>query len=115
MKQRVEFAFDSATLLPLSFAILDEVIDILHKHPALQIRVEGHTCSIGTDEYNLELSQARARTVVDYLIQKGIDRGRLTPVGFGLSRPLTDNTSEEGRVKNRRVQFEIVPIGQASR
>ena len=78
-------------------------------HPEIKkIRVEGHTDSDGPDISNLKLSQARTQAVVDYLVSKGVERSRLDPVGFGESRPISDNTTPEGKAKNRRVEFIIV-------
>ena len=72
------------------------------------IRVEGHTDSDGGETYNLDLSQSRAEAVVDHLVTRGIDRARLDPAGFGKRRPVADNDSEEGKSRNRRVEFLIV-------
>lgn len=105
--QSIQFEFDKATILPASFGILDEVVDILLNHPELKIRIEGHTDQIGSAEYNQKLSEQRAQAVRLYLVDKGVSARRLTSVGFGFSKPIAGN-DEEGRAKNRRVQFEIV-------
>jgi outer membrane protein OmpA-like peptidoglycan-associated protein len=74
------------------------------------IQINGHTDSRGTDAYNQELSERRARAVVDYLVQNGIDPGRATSRGFGSTRPVADNQTEAGRQLNRRVEFVVVKM-----
>jgi len=107
MKQ-VEFMYDSATILPGSFPILDEVVRLLQANPEIKlVRIEGHTDRRGTDEYNDRLSNIRANSVKQYLIKKGIDPNRLTSIGFGARKPIASNETEEGRQKNRRVEFHI--------
>ena len=82
-------------------------------HPELtKIRVEGHTDSQGSDVVNLKLSQARADSVVAALAQRGVDRARLDPVGFGEMRPIASNEDDGGRAENRRVEFIIVDRSQ---
>ena len=83
--------------------------DLIADHPELLlIRVEGHTDNDGKELYNLHLSQSRAQAVVDYLVEAGIGRHRLDPAGFGEARPIAENETEEGKAKNRRVEFLIV-------
>jgi outer membrane protein OmpA-like peptidoglycan-associated protein len=82
---------------------------VLKANPQIaKVRVEGHTDSVGSDETNLTLSQGRAESVMKYLTDKGVDASRLEAKGFGESKPLADNKTEEGRAKNRRVEFVIV-------
>ncbi|MBI3182652.1 MAG: OmpA family protein [Myxococcales bacterium] len=109
IKQRIQFAFDAAEILTASHHILDEVVDILLRNASLKIRIEGHTDEVGTAEYNQGLSERRAAAVRAYLLDKGVAADRLSSAGFGLSRPIASNKTEEGRAKNRRVQFEIAP------
>jgi OmpA-OmpF porin, OOP family len=107
MKQ-VEFKFDSATILANSFVILDEVVRLLVANPEIKlVSIEGHTDNVGTVEYNDKLSKDRAKSVMNYLINKGIVAERLTSNGFGASKPLTTNDTPEGRQRNRRVEFHI--------
>jgi OOP family OmpA-OmpF porin len=107
MKQ-VEFKFDSAAILPVSFPILDEVVRLLQVNTEIKlVSIEGHTDNQGTDEYNQRLSTQRAGAVVEYIVKKGIDRGRLTSSGYGSKKPLMTNETEQGRQKNRRVEFHI--------
>jgi outer membrane protein OmpA-like peptidoglycan-associated protein len=104
----VQFETNQAVLLPQSEELLNEVADALKEHPEIEeVRVEGHTDSQGGDRKNMKLSEARAKAVRDYLIGKGVDGGRLVAKGFGESKPVADNDTEEGRYKNRRVEFEI--------
>jgi OOP family OmpA-OmpF porin len=101
--RQVEFAFDSAELTDEGRATLDETAETLQKLNWVGGAVEGHTDSVGSDEYNLTLSQKRAQTVADYLTGKGISDSRFEVAGLGESQPVADNDSEEGRAKNRRV------------
>ena len=87
---------------------MDDVARLMEKFPEANLEVQGHTDDKGTDEYNQQLSQKRAETVVGYLISKGIDRSRLRAVGYGRSMPVADNKKRHGREKNRRV--EMVPF-----
>lgn len=103
----VNFAFDSAKLSPESEAVLDEAVQELNDAPNVSVRVEGHTDSIGSEAYNLELSQRRAEAVVDYLVARGIEAGRIEPIGMGESHPIESNDTEEGRYHNRRVDFVV--------
>lgn len=101
----VNFDFDSAKLRPESFAILDKAAATLKEWGDAKVEVAGHTDSVGTDAYNLNLSQSRADTVRAYLIGKGIPADRLTAKGYGESMPEADNGTAEGRFKNRRVEL----------
>ncbi len=88
--------------------ILDEAVRILRENPGLKLSIEGHTGSLGTDEYNQRLSEQRARSVLRYLVRKGIDSNRLKAIGFGESRPIADNQTKEQRRLNRRVELKFV-------
>jgi outer membrane protein OmpA-like peptidoglycan-associated protein len=105
----VNFAFDSAKISPESGDILDKAVQALRDAPNVSVRIEGYTDSIGTEKYNLKLSQKRAQAVVDYLVDHGIDPTRLDPVGYGESDPVASNATPEGRYKNRRVELEVIP------
>ncbi len=107
--QEVQFAFDRADLLPPAFPILNEIVRLLKVNPDIElIRIEGHTDDVGSLKYNDDLSQSRAEAVVRYLTERGIAAERLTAQGFGKRRPLVENTTPEGRQKNRRVELHIV-------
>jgi outer membrane protein OmpA-like peptidoglycan-associated protein len=106
--RRIEFEFDRSRLLPQSFPILDEVVRLLEANPTIQkMKIEGHTDNQGTEEYNQKLSEERASSVLRYLVEKGIAHGRLSSAGYGLSRPRASNATEDGRQRNRRVEFHI--------
>ncbi|MEJ5363127.1 MAG: OmpA family protein [Spirochaetota bacterium] len=104
----IEFAFDSAKLTGKAFPILNRVAEILNKYGKYNVLIEGHTDDIGEEQYNLKLSEARAQSVMDYLIKKGIDKKRLSSRGMGETSPFLPNTSVENRRRNRRVEFLLV-------
>ncbi len=108
IKQKVYFDTNKATIKKVSFALLNEVASALRTNPELDVLVEGHTDSVGKDATNLKLSNARANSVRQYLIGQGIDPQRLTAIGYGETRPISDNETPEGREANRRVEFTIV-------
>ncbi len=101
----IEFDFAKASLKPKKAFILDRVAQILQKYGGYKVEIQGHTDNIGSEEKNLKLSRERAQTVYDYLVKKGISGTRLTTAGFGFQFPVANNSSEEGRRKNRRVEF----------
>ncbi|MEZ4362357.1 MAG: OmpA family protein [Kofleriaceae bacterium] len=107
LKQTVFFDTRKATIKRVSFRLLDDVAQALADHPTLQVRVEGHTDSQGSDKFNLNLSQRRAESVRAYLINKGIDQARMVAEGYGERVPLADNRTSKGRAQNRRVEFVI--------
>lgn len=105
----VRFDFDKATLRPESYPVLDKAAAILKNNPDIIVEIQGHTCSMGSDEYNIRLSDARANTVVNYLITKHmIDSSRLIARGYGEHKPAYTNATREGRAKNRRMDFAII-------
>jgi outer membrane protein OmpA-like peptidoglycan-associated protein len=105
--QGVNFEFDSAKITQNSEAILDKAVNVLKDNPKVKVRIEGHTDSTGSEEYNLALSQWRANAVRDYLVSKGIASGRLSTAGKGEGSPITSNQTREGRSQNRRVEFVV--------
>jgi outer membrane protein OmpA-like peptidoglycan-associated protein len=108
----VLFDTGRATIQPQSFPLLNEVFDILKRHPELGVvRVEGHTDNRGGREYNQDLSERRAHAVLQYLVTKGIPQERLRSKGYGFEKPIDTNDTALGRAKNRRVAF--VPLGKA--
>lgn len=107
--QNIEFDFDKSSLQGSEAAKrLDKVADFMKRHPDVKVLVAGHTDSMGSDEYNQALSERRAKTAVDYLVEQGISRNRMTSKGYGEKRPIDTNETEEGRQHNRRVEFTIV-------
>lgn len=103
----IQFATGSAQILPESLPVLDEVAEILIAAPGLELDIEGHTDSTGDPASNLALSLDRAESVRDYLIGAGVAEGRLVAAGRGDSEPTADNSTEEGRQQNRRIEFAI--------
>ncbi len=104
------FDFNKASLKPESFYSLDKLVDLLKLNSKWIVEIQGHTDSIGTAEFNNSLSLERAQTVVAYLKQKEISETRLRSEGFGALQPVSDNSTDEGRRKNRRVAFRIVGL-----
>jgi OmpA-OmpF porin, OOP family len=112
--KQVQFATGKATILPASYPILDEVVRLLQVNPEIKhLDIEGHTDNKGSDDLNEKLSDARSKSVMQYIISKGIDAGRLSAQGFGPRRPIADNNTAEGRQKNRRVEFHIKGASRA--
>jgi outer membrane protein OmpA-like peptidoglycan-associated protein len=103
----VHFDFDRYSLRPEAVRILDEAIRAMRDDAALKIEIEGHTCSIGTAEYNLALGERRATAVRDYLTSRGVTADRLRTVTYGEERPKHDNAREETRRLNRRAQLVV--------
>ncbi|GAB4145901.1 MAG: hypothetical protein Fur0041_20400 [Bacteroidia bacterium] len=106
--KNIFFDFDKSTLKPESYLELDRLVKLLNDVPSLKIEISGHTDSKGADDYNLKLSDARAKAVVDYLISKGIKADRLQSIGYGETKPIDTNDTEEGRANNRRTEFKII-------
>jgi OOP family OmpA-OmpF porin len=107
--QQVHFAVGSATILPDSFPILQDVVNLLKVNPNLKrIAVEGHTDNTGSADLNRKLSQSRAESVMTWLVDHGIDKNRLEAHGYGPDRPIDPANTPEARKKNRRVEFKIL-------
>jgi outer membrane protein OmpA-like peptidoglycan-associated protein/tetratricopeptide (TPR) repeat protein len=102
------YDFNKATLRPESVAELDRLYKLLVENPTLKIEISGHTDNVGSASYNQKLSESRANSVVNYLLEKGITKSRLTYKGYGFNRPIAKNDTEEGRQQNRRTEFEIL-------
>ncbi len=107
--QAVQFETGKDQLKPASYAILDQVYQILQRYPDYKLIISGHTDDRGTEENNQILSSNRAQSCYDYLRTKGIDLSRLSYIGYGESRPISDNGNSTGRQLNRRVEFDLVP------
>jgi OOP family OmpA-OmpF porin len=96
------FKLGSFDLLPSSYTALDEVVKILTENPELLLDIEGHSDSIGSARINKVLSARRAAAIFDYLVSKGIDPNRLMSIRYESEKPIENNTTKEGRSKNRR-------------
>ena len=103
----MHFDFDRYSLRPEATRALDEAIKAMQDNPTLRIQIEGHTCNIGTAEYNLALGERRANSVRDYLTSRGIGADRLATVSYGEERPKHDNAREETRRLNRRAALVV--------
>jgi outer membrane protein OmpA-like peptidoglycan-associated protein len=116
INEKIQFDLDKATIRAESHGLLNEVVDTIKKHTHIKkIAIEGHASAEGSDEHNLDLSDRRAKAVMQYLVEHGIPAGMLTAKGFGKSKPIADNDTEEGREKNRRVEFNIVEQDTAAK
>jgi outer membrane protein OmpA-like peptidoglycan-associated protein len=104
----IQFDFDKAVIKDQYYPILDEGIAALEKHADKKVSVEGYTCNIGTEDYNLRLSEKRAEAVKAYMVEKGIAADRLSAMGYGEANPVADNTTRQGREMNRRVEFKVM-------
>lgn len=105
---RVQFVIDRYNVRPQYYSVIDEVIRVMKLNPGLKIRIQGHTCTIASEKYNMKLSYNRAIAVSDYMIKRGISSERIAVEGFGFHRPTASNQTEEGRSLNRRAEFEPV-------
>jgi len=99
------FEFGSAMIMEENFANLDAIAEFLKENNNIAVKIEGHTDNIGSEEYNKDLSERRAKSVGNYLIEKGVDKNRVTTEGFGMSRPIASNDTEEGQEQNRRTEI----------
>lgn len=112
MPGNVTFQTDSSDLNPQFFSVLDSVALVLQEFDKTIIEVAGHTDSRGSAEYNQSLSERRAATVATYINNRGIDQRRILAFGRGLTQPIADNATPEGRAQNRRVELTLSPITQ---
>lgn len=101
----VYFRTNSAKLDPNSEYILDKVLETLVDNPQIEVEIRGHTDNTGSFDYNMKLSEERAKSVRAYLVNKGVAPERLSAKGFGQTKPIADNNTSEGRAKNRRIAF----------
>ena len=108
--KNIQFETDSYKLEPVSLIELNKLVQLMNDNPVIQVQISGHTDNTGSDADNLKLSANRAKAVMDYVVSKGIDAKRLTSKGFGASKPVADNATEEGRAQNRRTEFTIVGL-----
>ena len=108
----ITFELNSADLKVESYKELDKVIDLMNKNPQIKVEISAHTDDLGSEAYNMKLSQRRAKSVVDYLLMHDIPQDRLIAKGYGETQPLVPNTSDENRAKNRRVELKIIDVNQ---
>jgi OmpA-OmpF porin, OOP family len=104
----VHFETAKSILQPSSYAELNEIVEYMKLNPQQVIEIAGHTDNVGQDADNLKLSQARAESVKNYLIKKGVAAARLKAKGYGATQPVADNSTDEGRQKNRRTEVRLV-------
>ena len=109
INEKIQFDFNKATIKPESDSLMQEIIKVIKDHPHIKkLAIEGHTSSEGSDKYNLKLSDKRAKAVLEYLVKKGeLPKEMFTAKGFGETKPIGDESTEEGKEKNRRVEFNI--------
>ena len=108
INEKVMFDYNKASIKVDSHELLKDVAAVMSEHQSIEkVRIEGHTDSDGTDEYNKKLSQDRADAVKAFLVQAGIDETKLEAVGHGEEKPIAPNDTAEGKEKNRRVEFNI--------
>ena len=105
--QRILFDTDRAVIKKKSFGLLDRLVAVARECPKANIEIGGHTDDRGLRTYNQRLSEVRAKAVMDYLKQKGIDPDKLQAKGYGELKPIADNTTDEGMAKNRRIEFKV--------
>lgn len=102
------FGLNRSDLSPAVKVVLDKSVKIMTDNPDVVLELQGHTCSLGSADYNMKLGQRRAQSVFDYLTAKGVSASRLKIVSYGLTKPVAPNTTEDGRAKNRRVDLVIL-------
>ena len=107
---RVKFTSNEFSFSPVFYGVLDRIAEVLEDHPNVGLTIIGHSDSIGSSPHNQTLSEERALSVKIYLISEGIAPERLITTGYGETRPIADNGTEEGRAENRRVEFIIIPF-----
>lgn len=105
--QTILFDTAKSTIKEESLQTLDQIVNILNEYPTAMFSVDGHTDSVGSEENNQSLSEARAQSVVNYLVQKGVSQSRLSAKGYGESKPIASNKTRAGRAKNRRVEINL--------
>jgi OOP family OmpA-OmpF porin len=106
--QGIEFEYDSAEINPSSEPVLRVAAQMLIDNPDVRVEIGGHTDDQGTPSYNLELSQARAQSVANWLQGHGVEGSRLEVQGYGQTQPIVPNDSEENRARNRRIEFKQI-------
>ncbi len=108
--KNIQFSSKSYKLEPVSMIELNKLIQLMNDNPSMKIQINGYTDDVGNDADNLLLSQNRSKAVVEYLVSKGIDAKRLAAKGFGKTKPIADNSTEDGRALNRRTEFIVTGL-----
>jgi OOP family OmpA-OmpF porin len=110
IREKIQFEYNKAVILPVSFDLLAEIAKVIKENPHIKkLQIEGHASSEGNDAYNLKLSDQRAKAVMEHLVTKGgIPKEVLAAKGFGETKPIATNDTDEGKEKNRRVEFNVV-------
>lgn len=106
--KNVFFDSNSAELKPESYIELDKMVELMKRNPTLKIEIGGHTDNVGQTDYNMKLSEGRARVTMEYIVSKGIEQERIRHKGYGMTQPIETNDTEEGRAQNRRIEAKIV-------
>jgi outer membrane protein OmpA-like peptidoglycan-associated protein len=106
--KNIFFDYKKANLNKESMSELNRLVRLMAKYPTLKVEVSGHTDNVGDEEYNADLSLRRANAVVDFLVQNGIEANRLLTKGYGFSKPIDSNDTENGRQRNRRSEITII-------
>lgn len=109
LKGDVTFDTNSAVVRPGLYSEIDRISNVLIQYPDTVIRVEGHTDSTGSEQYNMDLSARRANAVKDLIVQRGVDPSRIETMAFGETMPIASNDTESGRMMNRRVEIKVAP------
>jgi OOP family OmpA-OmpF porin len=105
----ITFDFNSAVIKPVSYPVLDDAARVFKAKPTMRVEISGHTDSIGSDSYNMKLSNQRANAVREYFIRyHNIEPNRLIAVGYGETQPIADNRTRSGRDMNRRIEFKVL-------
>ena len=114
--QVINFEVDEAVIPDVNKELLDRAAKIINEVPNMKLTIIGHTDSQASDSYNVELSRDRAEAVREYLVSQGVDASKLMTKGMGESEPIADNSTEQGRFRNRRIEFIVNDeIGQCKR
>lgn len=111
---KIQFDLDSAKLRESAYEVIELIADVLRENPRLKLRITAHTCMLGTRDYNMRLSRARAKSVKEALVRQGIPPPSIRFYGKGPDDPIDDNRTEEGRERNRRVEFHVLKRGWSS-
>ena len=107
---RIYFEHDRTDFMPRALIQLDQLLAFMKKYPKMTVEIIGHTDSVGSMDYNQNLSQRRSIAVINWLVKKGIDKNRMTAVGFGSTQPIASNATSQGRSQNRRVEIKVITI-----